>query len=464
MEKSDPSHIKKPANKPMTNKVTCKKTNPATIKKRDPEMGRKTTNPAAAFKENKGAGKTAAPSKTGIPAKPGIQDKPKIPAKPRMPVKSSIPVKPAIPLKGAKNVYDPKSREIKKACAASKKWESSILWQTKILRRISKGFVLKITLKCLISAAVAVSIVLACIFGLSQRSKETALITSSQDISIVAEQNIAHITPGDPSSKDTLYVTTDYAMENVSLRYCWYKGDVEIKGAEGNSLSNSYFRKGDLIKAAITPFNDKTEGKPITSQTVKIKNSPPVIRSVDIEPKTIYTNTDIRARVDAKDHDLDSVRFQYRWIKNGSVIYAQESESLPGYEFIKGDAIQIEATPFDGEGYGKPVRSDFFIVNNSPPEIISRPPSLLDHNGAFVYQVIAKDIDNDRITFSIPPNIKIKDMKIDPSRGLLTWEIPDDIKPGDYRIEILARDNDGGEASQWFNLNIRFNQPNRKSE
>jgi len=70
-------------------------------------------------------------------------------------------------------------------------------------------------------------------------------------------------------------------------------------------------------------------------------------------------------------------------------------------------------------------------------------------------KVIAKDVDNDSLTFSLssrnPPGATI-----DPKTGLLLWKIPNDLEPGPNRIEIIVSDQHGSEASQWFTLNIQF--------
>ena len=99
--------------------------------------------------------------------------------------------------------------------------------------------------------------------------------------------------------------------------------------------------------------------------------------------------------------------------------------------------------------------SSSVLVNNSPPNIISHPPSTFDENGRFVYKVLAKDIDNDPLTFSLSSN-NPPGVKIDSKSGLLLWKIPKNLEPGPNRIEIIVADQDGSQASQWFTLNIQF--------
>ena len=95
---------------------------------------------------------------------------------------------------------------------------------------------------------------------------------------------------------------------------------------------------------------------------------------------------------------------------------------------------------------------------NNAPEITSNPPIQTRVNNVYVYQVVAEDIDGDRLTYTLTnaPN----GMTID-EKGRITWET-DANDLGEHPIDITVDDGQGGLATQSFTLSIRnqvVNQP-----
>jgi hypothetical protein len=99
--------------------------------------------------------------------------------------------------------------------------------------------------------------------------------------------------------------------------------------------------------------------------------------------------------------------------------------------------------------------SSSVTVNNSPPRIVSNPPNILGEGGTYMYEVMAEDIDNDPLTFSLTSN-NPPCISIDSQTGLLFWRIPKHLDSELNTIEIIVSDNDGSSASQWFSLSIQF--------
>jgi hypothetical protein len=266
-----------------------------------------------------------------------------------------------------------------------------------------------------------------------------------------------YISPSEPTRIDKLSANLEMqgqSPERVLFRYQWYRNDIKIKEANRKILSHDYFDKGDTIKVAVTPVMMAVEGETVLSLPVTIRNNFPVMRKVTINPQIAYTNTDLSVDIEAEDKDQDKISYKYQWMKNGDDIRGQESAYLNHSYFAKGDRIQIKVTPYDGYAHGDSMTSGMHIINNSPPEIISDPSSNFEQDGAFTYKVIAKDLDKDSLTYKLvnsPPGAEI-----DSQNGLLLWKIPQDLEPGVKKIEIIVSDNDGGEASQWFTLNIEF--------
>lgn len=323
----------------------------------------------------------------------------------------------------------------------------------------SHSFNLKIS-TILIFVSLMVLFGSALLFLRQMEKPQKALLKQTKKVKMVSPQKIQSvcITPDKPYGRDCLSAkvnTIGGGQNKIFFRYQWYKNDVEIPSVNGKELSNVHFRKYDIIKVQVTPIINSTEGKPVTSAGVQIRNSMPYIQSVSIKPDLVYTDVDLTVTVEAEDPDMDEIDFRYQWIKNGTEINDQESTVLQHSFFGKNDEIRIKVVPFDGDDYGNGMLSGFVTVNNSPPRIVSNPPNTLGEGGTYMYEVMAEDIDNDPLTFSLtsnnPPGISI-----DSQTGLLFWRIPKHLDSELNTIEIIVSDNDGSSASQWFSLSIQF--------
>jgi hypothetical protein len=217
-------------------------------------------------------------------------------------------------------------------------------------------------------------------------------------------------------------------------------------------LKSGNFKKGDLIRAKVTPSNGKTDGNPVISAPVKILNSPPVIQEVWIEPKVARVTDPLKAIVKGSDPDGDSINYVYKWEKNGIVLSGENTDTLEPDRFKKRDSITVTVTPSDGEASGKPKKSEGIIISNSPPTITSSPPTAPEGR-IYTYRVTANDPDNDPIIFSL--KTAPKGMEIDKETGLIRWEI-EKWDQGSHLIEIEATDPEGAKSFQRFTLSFEF--------
>jgi len=244
----------------------------------------------------------------------------------------------------------------------------------------------------------------------------------------------------------------DPDRDPVTYRYQWIKNDKEIAGEQNYLLKNGNFKKGDLIQVKVTPSDGKVNGKPFLSGKVKILNSPPVIQEIWIEPKVAYANDQLRVSIKASDMDGDFIYYTYQWEKNGVALTDEKIEVLEGDRFKRGDSIIVTVTPDDREILGTPKKSLPIIISNSPPDIISAPPTSLEKN-TYIYQIKVIDPDKDPIIFILKNGPK--GMEIDKNTGLIQWEIQKEDK-GVYSIEIEASDNGGGRSIQQYTLTVDF--------
>lgn len=263
------------------------------------------------------------------------------------------------------------------------------------------------------------------------------------------------ISPNKPNKESQLSVSVQSQNPSrgpVIFRYQWIKNDEEIPGENEIILKSGNFKKGDLIRAKVTPSNGKTDGNAFLSPPVKILNSPPIVQEVWIEPKVAYVTDRLKAIVKGSDPDGDSINYVYKWEKNGTLLYGEETDTLEPNRFKKGDSVAVTVTPNDGEASGKLKRSETIVIANSPPIITSSPPTTTE-GMIYTYHVTANDPDNDPILFNLKTGPK--GMEIGRENGVIRWEI----KKGDQGpqlIEIEASDPEGAKSIQRFTLSFEF--------
>jgi hypothetical protein len=220
----------------------------------------------------------------------------------------------------------------------------------------------------------------------------------------------------------------------ITYKYQWIKNEQEMVGENKSSLRPDRFQKGDLIQAKVTPTDGKSEGHPFLSAPVKILNSAPVIQEVWVEPKLAFAGDSLKAQVKGADLDGDFVYYTFQWEKEGRVISDEKNQVLERGRFKKGDSIAITVIPDDREVQGEPKKSDPVLILNSPPMIVSSPPTSVDGT-TYRYLARANDPDGDPIVFTLKSGPK--GMVIDKDKGLIRWEIKKEDK-GTHSILSLS--------------------------
>ena len=261
------------------------------------------------------------------------------------------------------------------------------------------------------------------------------------------------ISPDQPNKESelSLFIQSHNPGGNpLTYRCQWIRNDEEIPGENASTLKSENFKKGDFIRVKVVPSDGKADGEPFSSVPVKIFNMPPVAGEVDIEPKLAYANSELKAIVKGSDPDGDFIYYTYQWEKNGIILNEERKEFLERGQFKKGDAITVLVTPNDGEASGKPKKSEAILIANSPPIIVSSPPTNLKGN-TYTYQGKAEDPDSDPIIFTLKTGPK--GMVINKETGLMKWEVSKGDR-GDHLIEIEATDPEGAKSFQRYTLTI----------
>jgi hypothetical protein len=268
---------------------------------------------------------------------------------------------------------------------------------------------------------------------------------------VITSINITPQNPNKASELGFIIRSQDPDGDLVTYHYQWMKNNEEILGENKDFLKN-FFKKGDLIQVKVIPSDGKASGKPFLSDPVRILNSSPVIKEVRIEPKMAYANDHLKIHIKSEDIDEDSIYYSYRWEKNGVVLTEERTDVLGKDQFKKGDVISVTVTLDDRESQGLSKKSEPITVLNSPPIIVSSPPTSVEEND-YIYQVKAYDPDNDSISFALKS--APERMEIDKETGLIRWAIRGQDR-GTHSIEIEASDKEGAKSFQRFVLNVEI--------
>lgn len=285
-----------------------------------------------------------------------------------------------------------------------------------------------------------------------ENAERDAYQTKTNSPPVITSAKILPERPTIGRELNVIVQSQDPDHDPVTNQYQWTRNGEEIAGENTYVLRNGKFRKGDLIRVKVTPSDGKVSGPPFLSDPVEIINSTPVLQVVWIEPKVAHLTDRLKANVKSSDPDGDDVYYTYRWKRNGEVWNEESNDFLEGGRFKKGNSITVTVTPDDRENSGKPATSAPVIVLNSPPRILSSPPTSVEGT-KHVYQVRADDLDNDPLTFTLKSGPK--GMEIDKETGLIQWRIQREDK-GKHIIEIEVSDDAGAKSTQRYTLAVDF--------
>jgi hypothetical protein len=210
----------------------------------------------------------------------------------------------------------------------------------------------------------------------------------------------------------------------------WYVNGNKSLFSEKFRFSSDELKKGDIIQAALVSGN-----KEYRSNEITVKNTPPAIRKARLTPDMPVVSDIIRPAITADDADRDKISFKYNWSLNGT--FAGE-EGYLDTELKRNDIVTVEVTPYDGEEYGKSIKLESRVIN-SLPVFSDSTPSI--KGNIYTYRIKASDPDNDQLTYKIEQ--APEGMTIDPSTGMLTWQVSPDNK-GNHEITVSVSDSNGG--------------------
>ena len=178
---------------------------------------------------------------------------------------------------------------------------------------------------------------------------------------------------------------------------------------------------------------------------VPSQNNPPLVEKAKLQLETINNMDVIKVVASGIDKDGDPVTFKYEWAINSELTGG--GDTISGFK--RGDKVSVKITPFDGKDYGNP-KILTIEIRNTTPRIIEHKEIKFDGNLWTCY-IKATDPDGDPLTYSLKS--APSGMTINPSTGLIKWNVPPDFK-GKTSFTISVTDSHAGEALQSFILDI----------
>ena len=254
--------------------------------------------------------------------------------------------------------------------------------------------------------------------------------------------NKVTINPDNATAQSVITLNGDISLlANATID--WYVNGKIAEPSGRLRFTSNRLAKGDVVQAIVTKNK-----KEYYSNEIRIKNTPPMIKRVEMIPALPRVGAVITLDVIAHDIDGDTINYKYKWTLNDQDVSDQNYLSL---EFKKDDMITVEIIPYDSEGSGNHVFSKTKIYNSVP--IVSEcVPSFEGYT--YKCPINASDPDGDDLTYKI---IKSPEgMQIDTS-GMITWEMrPEDA--GRHEFTVLVSDNYGGEVVMPVTSSISFEQ------
>ncbi|PLX83428.1 MAG: hypothetical protein C0616_00160 [Desulfuromonas sp.] len=267
--------------------------------------------------------------------------------------------------------------------------------------------------------------------------------TPSQASDSVASKRLKLvIRPQEPALGDCLQASVVPGAEGITLT--WEINGQVVQIGDVDRLCLTEGARGDVV--SVTAANDVTS----TSENVTIQNAAPVV--VDA-PVTLTIDGDekyFEVNPQVEDADFDIIDLSYEWRVNRELREDIEGNRFPLVGLNRDDRLEVRIKPNDGLVDGPAFLVSDIVVQNSPPKITSLPTQNFSA-AIYSYQVVAADPEGDPITFNLGE--APEGMSIDAETGMLTWPLQG-VSPGDYTIEIRARDSAGAETVQSFSLSL----------
>ncbi|MFN0052048.1 MAG: putative Ig domain-containing protein [Planctomycetales bacterium] len=189
----------------------------------------------------------------------------------------------------------------------------------------------------------------------------------------------------------------------------------------------------------------------------RLTNAPPVI--ADVASALALAGRPFAIDLHAGDADGDPIAFERVTGPVGLSVDPQHGTLrwLPGIDQLGNHTVTVRALdPFGG--FDEKTLTIAVRGAGGPPAFTSNPPTVAAVGKTYVYPVLATDLDEDPLLFSL--SAAPAGMTIDAVTGVVQWT-PTGGQVGSHRVIIRVADGAGGFATQAFAVAVATGVPNR---
>ncbi|MFT4975375.1 MAG: hypothetical protein ACI8S6_001262, partial [Myxococcota bacterium] len=155
----------------------------------------------------------------------------------------------------------------------------------------------------------------------SGSSMTSSILTISNAVPSVAS---ASLTPTTAYEASTLTcaagATTDLDGDSVSISYSWTVSGATVSPTT-STLTGTYFDKADTVTCSVTPDDGTDSGTTVSSNTLTVQNTLPVVASASLTPTTgVKEASTLTCSAGSRSDDdpSDSVTVSYGWTIDGA--------------------------------------------------------------------------------------------------------------------------------------------------
>ena len=147
--------------------------------------------------------------------------------------------------------------------------------------------------------------------------------------------------------------------------------DNTIQTEKSNALDGSYFNKGDLVYAIITPNDGIENGTAFTTDTVEILNSVPYWNIEPLITGSSLSGETVTCTGEVFDLDEETASNEYIWTSSDGTILSTTSEWTVDTSIVPPqDTIECTITATDSDD-ASITDSTSITIENTPPTVIA---------------------------------------------------------------------------------------------
>jgi hypothetical protein len=234
-------------------------------------------------------------------------------------------------------------------------------------------------------------------FGAPVRSAPVTVLNSAPTVTSATLDRLA---PVEGNTVGVLFSgVSDPDSDPLTYTYAWFVNGVQA--ATTSTLPSSLFARGDTLYATVV-ISDGSLSASVTTNTVTVANSLPVMGAVSLSPTSPTTLDSVTASYSATDADGDPITYRFAWTLDGVAVAGVDGAILPEAAFGKNRDIRVTVTPNDGVGDGPSLASATIRSRNLAPTLATAsfsPASFHRETGTLTCSAAgAADVDGDVVS------------------------------------------------------------------